>query len=80
MITGESIIAKIVISIVAKTASSLASIVIDKRKKACRTLVKLYHALVSLEETTNEFLEFATFTAHTPPCFRTSLSGSQCWV
>jgi hypothetical protein len=64
MVTGEGFIAKIVTSITGKAASTLMSLVLDKRRKACRTLVKLYHAIVSLDETTEDFLTFATASAH----------------
>lgn len=57
MITGEGLISKIVTTIISKSATKLASLAVDKRRKACRTLAKLYYALIALDEATNQFLQ-----------------------
>ena len=59
MITGELFIAKAVTAIAGKTASKLLALPLDKRKQACRALTKLYYAIVSLDEVTDDFLAFA---------------------
>jgi hypothetical protein len=61
MLTAESLIAKAVVAIVTKSAANLAGLAFDKRKRACRSLTKLYYAVVALDEATDRFLE--TFSA-----------------
>jgi len=57
MLTAESIIAKVVTFVVQKTIGKLVSLPFDKRKKACRSLTKLYYCVQSLDDATESFLE-----------------------
>ena len=55
MLTVEGIIGKLVSFIVNKTVSKIASLPFDKRKKACRSLTKLYYCIQTLDEVTEYF-------------------------
>lgn len=57
MITAESIIGKLVLLIVNKTVGKLVDIPFDKKKRACRSLTKLYFCLQTLDEVTESFFE-----------------------
>ncbi len=57
MITAESIIGKLVLLIVNKTIGKLLDIPFDKKRKACRSLTKLYFCLQTLDEVTESFFE-----------------------
>ncbi|MFA5171319.1 MAG: hypothetical protein WC426_07115 [Sulfuriferula sp.] len=59
MLPAESIIAKIVTSVVAKLSTSLGELVLSKRRRACRYLVKLYYAIQALDDTTERILHSA---------------------
>lgn len=56
MITAESVVAKIVTFIVQKTVGKLVSLPFDKRRKACRSLTKLYYCVQSLDDVTESLL------------------------
>jgi hypothetical protein len=56
MLPSEGIVAKIVVSIVAKLAASLTEMSLSKRNRACRYLVKLYYAIQALDDTTSRIL------------------------
>lgn len=55
MITAEGIVGKIVTFIVDKTIGKLIDLPFDKRKKACRSLTKLYYCVQALDDVTEEF-------------------------
>ncbi|MDX7838046.1 hypothetical protein SJS76_00565 [Aeromonas caviae] len=55
MITAEGIVGKIVTLIVSKTVGKLIDLPFDKRKKACRSLTKLYYCVQVLDDVTEEF-------------------------
>ncbi len=57
MITAASIISKLVLLIVDKTIGKLVDIPFDKKRKACRSLTKLYYCIQNLDEVTESFLE-----------------------
>ena len=57
MITAESIVAKVVVFVVQKTIGKLTSLPFDKRKKACRSLTKLYYCVQSLDDVTESILQ-----------------------
>jgi hypothetical protein len=56
MRTAESIVAKVVIFIVQKTIGKIVSLPFDKRRKACRSLTKLFYCVQSLDDVTESFL------------------------
>jgi hypothetical protein len=60
MIVSEGILAKIVGFIAQKSAGKIYGLATDKRKKACRSLTKLYYSVQKLDEVTEGF--FSTFT------------------
>ncbi len=55
MITASAVIAKIVEFIATKLLGRFADLPFDKRKQACRSLVKLYFCVEALDEVTEEF-------------------------
>ena len=55
MLTAEGIISKLVSFIVNKSVGKIASLPFDKRKKACRSLTKLYYCVQTLDEVTDYF-------------------------
>jgi hypothetical protein len=55
MITASAIIGKLVEFIGTKLLGRLADLPFDKRKKACRSLTKLYFCVEALDEVTEEF-------------------------
>jgi hypothetical protein len=55
MLTAEGIIGKLVLFIVNKSVCKIASLPFDKRKKACRSLTKLYYCIQTLDEVTEYF-------------------------
>lgn len=55
MITAEGIVGKLVTLIVSKTVGKLIDLTFDKRKKACRSLTKLYYCVQALDDVTEEF-------------------------
>lgn len=57
MITAEGIIGKLVLFIVNKTVGKLIELPFDKRRKACRTLTKLYYCIQALDDITEDFLQ-----------------------
>jgi hypothetical protein len=60
MLTAEGVVGKAVLALVGKLSSALVSLAMDKRKKACKALTKLYYAMQLLDEVTDRFLsEFA---------------------
>jgi hypothetical protein len=61
MITGEGLVAKVVTFIVEKSFGKLASLVSDKKRKACRALTKLYYCMQALDDATERMLQ--TFTS-----------------
>lgn len=62
MLTAEAVIGKVVVFIVQKAASKLMELSFDKRRKACRSLTKLYYALQALDDVTeNIFKTVADF-------------------
>lgn len=64
MLTAESLVAKVLTFIVEKTVGKLAALPFDKRKKACRSLTKLYYSVQALDEATAAILEtFESFVA-----------------
>lgn len=56
MLTAENIIAKVIVAVVSKVAGALVAMTTDKRKKAARALLKLYYAVQSLDEVTEQLL------------------------
>jgi len=57
MITSTGILSKLISFIVEKSASRLIALPFDKRKKACRTLTKLYYSIQCLDEATQSLLD-----------------------
>ncbi|RZD22222.1 hypothetical protein [Pseudoalteromonas sp. MEBiC 03485] len=57
MITSEGVIGKVVTFIVSKTVGKLVDLPFDKRKKACRSLTKLYYCVQTLDDVTEEFYQ-----------------------
>lgn len=57
MLTAEAIIAKVVSLIAEKSVGKLAELALDKRKKACRVLTKLYFCVQTLDDVTEGFFE-----------------------
>jgi hypothetical protein len=57
LITAEGIVGKIVTLIVSKTVGKLVDLPFDKRRKACRSLTKLYYCIQALDDVTEEFYE-----------------------
>ncbi len=55
MLTAEGVIGKVVSLIVDKTIGKLIDLPLDKRKKACRSLTKLYYCVQTLDDVTEEF-------------------------
>ena len=56
MITAGTVVGKIVGLIADKTASRVASLALDKRRKACRALTKLYFCVSALDEACGDIL------------------------
>jgi hypothetical protein len=59
VLTAGSIVSSIASFIAEKTLGRVTSIPFDKRAKACRSLTKLYYAVLALEEVTASILEDA---------------------
>ena len=57
MLTAESVIGKVVSFIVDKTLGKLVAMPFDKRRKACRSLTKLYYCVQALDDVTENFLQ-----------------------
>jgi hypothetical protein len=57
MLTAEGVIGKIVSFIVDKTIGKISTLPFDKRRKACRSLTKLYYSVQALDDVTENFLE-----------------------
>ena len=55
MLTAEGIISKLVSFIVNKSIGKIVDLPFDKRKKACRSLTKLYYCIQALDEVTDYF-------------------------
>jgi hypothetical protein len=53
LLTAEGIVGKIVIFICEKTVGKLIQLPFDKRKKACRSLTKLYYSVQCLDDVTD---------------------------
>mgnify|MGYP005995199629 CR=1 FL=1 len=53
MLTAENVVGKIVIFICEKTVGKLITLPFDKRKKACRSLTKLYYCVQCLDDVTD---------------------------
>lgn len=56
MLTAENIIAKVILVVVSKISESLVAMATSKRKRAVRALLKLYYAVQSLDEVTEQLL------------------------
>jgi hypothetical protein len=56
MLTAETVIAKVVSFIVNKIAGQISDIPFDKRRKACRSLTKLYYCVQALDDLTENVL------------------------
>jgi hypothetical protein len=56
MLTAEGVIGKVVSFIVDKTMGKLMALPFDKRRKACRSLTKLYYCIQCLDDVTEDFL------------------------
>ena len=52
MLTAEAVVGKIVVFICEKTMLKLVQLPFDKRKKACRSLTKLYYSVQRLDDVT----------------------------
>jgi hypothetical protein len=57
MLTAESVIGQIVSFIVKKTLARVVGLPFDKRRKACRSLTKLYYCVQALDDVTENFLQ-----------------------
>ena len=57
MLTAESIVAKVVSFIVEKTMGKLMVLPLDKRRRACRSLTKLYYCVQALDDVTESFMQ-----------------------
>jgi len=57
MLIAESIVGKVVSFIVDKTLGKLVALPFDKRRKACRSLTKLYYCVQCLDDVTENFLQ-----------------------
>lgn len=67
MITAEIIIGKVVELIVGKSLSAIGKLSTNDRRKACRSLTKLYYSLQALEEVTEAiFRDIGTFDSTQP--------------
>jgi hypothetical protein len=58
VIVAGGIVAKVVAFIAEKCAGKLIALPFDKRKKACRSLTKLYYCTQGLEEKTDSILQY----------------------
>lgn len=56
MITAGTIVGKIAELIVTKSAMLIGSLALDKRRKACRSLTKLYYCVSALDEAADDIL------------------------
>jgi len=56
MLTAESLVGKVVSFIVEKTIGKLTALPFDKRRKACRSLTKLYYYIQGLDDVTESVL------------------------
>lgn len=57
MITAQALIGKLVSFIVDKTVGKILELPFDKRRKACRSLTKLYYSVQALDDITENFLK-----------------------
>jgi hypothetical protein len=57
MLTAESIVGKVVSFIAGKTIGKLVGLPFDKRRKACRSLTKLYYCDQALDDVTQNFIQ-----------------------
>jgi hypothetical protein len=57
MLTAASIVAKVVSFIAEKVMARLAALPFDRRRRACRSLTKLYYCVQSLDDVTERFLQ-----------------------
>ena len=60
MLTAETIVGNIVVLICEKAATSIAKLPFDKRKKACRSLTKLYYSVQALDDATESIFRTAS--------------------
>lgn len=60
MITAETVIGKVVGFIVEKALSQIGKLSQDKRRKACRSLTKLYYSLQALDDVTESIFRTAS--------------------
>ena len=56
MITSEPIVAKIITAVITKLAMSIGGLLPKRRQRACRYLVKLYYAVLALDEVTSRVI------------------------
>lgn len=56
MLTAESVVGKVVTFVVEKTIGKIIALPFDKRRKACRSLTKLYYCIQCLDDVTENFL------------------------
>jgi hypothetical protein len=56
VLTAEGIVSKVVSFVVDKTIGKITALPFDRRKKACRSLTKLYHCVQALDEVTENVL------------------------
>jgi hypothetical protein len=57
VISASTIVAKVVSFVVAKAATRVGALSVDKRRKACRALTKLYYCVSALDDALQEILE-----------------------
>src|SRR5687768_9806695 len=60
MLTAETVVGKVVAFIVSKAAGHIANLATDKRKKACRSLTKLYYSVQALDDVTESIFRTAS--------------------
>lgn len=60
MLTAETVVGKLVVFICQKAATSIAKVPFDKRKKACRSLTKLYYSVQALDDVTESIFRTAS--------------------
>jgi hypothetical protein len=56
MLTAAGVVGKVVAFIVQKVVGKLAALPFDRRRKACRSLTKLYYCVQALDDVTEQFL------------------------
>lgn len=57
MLTAETVIGRVVTFVAEKAVTGIANLALDKRKKACRALTKLYYCVQALDDVTESVFQ-----------------------